>query len=140
MIAPSVVIDCARSLVGTPYRHQGRTRSAVDCIGLLVVVAVELKLFDPAYLIPANYSPRPVDGLLEKHVLEVCELTDEPLPGGIALFRWARQAPPAHCAVLGDGTILHAYKTVGHVVEHGLRGKWPARVHSFYRLPGVSYP
>lgn len=140
MIPAEAVIECARSMLGVPYRHQGRSRAAVDCIGLLVVVAQELGLFDPHLWIPANYSPRPVDGLLEKHVREACEISDGSLPGGIALFRWSRVAPPAHCAVLGHDTMLHAYKTVGQVVEHGFRGKWPGRAHSYYRLPGVAYP
>jgi len=139
MISATTVIECARSMIGTPYRHQGRSRSAVDCIGLLVVVGLELKLFELRDLIPANYSPRPMDGLLEKRVGEICEYTREAVPGCVALFKWARTAPAAHCAAVGEGTIIHAYQTVGRVVEHGFRGKWPSRVHSYYRLPGVNY-
>ena len=38
------VVDCARSWIGTRFRHQGRSRSGVDCLGLLVMVAKECEL------------------------------------------------------------------------------------------------
>lgn len=139
MITPQEVVTLGRSLVGTPYRHQGRTRQSVDCIGLIVLVSRELGLLDAERFIPANYSPRPRDGLLEKYVREVCIEIAQPVAGSMALFRWAQTAPPAHCALMSDVTMIHSYRTVGRVVEHRFAGKWPERVHSFYLLPGVEY-
>jgi cell wall-associated NlpC family hydrolase len=139
MIPAAEVVNEARSLLGTPYRHQGRSKTAVDCIGLIVVVARELELFDPNRLIPANYSARPKDGLLEKNVAEVCMRVDVVEPGLIALFRWSPRAPAAHCAILTDDGMIHSYKTVGCVVEHGYRAKWPTRLHSLWRMHRVDY-
>ena len=30
------IVDAARNWVGVPYRHQGRTRNGIDCVGLLL--------------------------------------------------------------------------------------------------------
>jgi cell wall-associated NlpC family hydrolase len=139
MIEPSAVIAKARELLGVPYRHQGRSHIAVDCIGVIVVVVRDLALIDVDLFIPANYTARPRDGLLERYVASVCVPSEGPVAGGFALFRWAPTAPAAHCAILTGDTMIHSYKTVGRVTEHGFRAKWPERVHSFWKLPGVNY-
>ena len=36
----------ARSYLGVPWRHQGRTRAGIDCAGLVVLVARDLGLTD----------------------------------------------------------------------------------------------
>lgn len=38
------IIAAARRWIGTPWRHQGRSASGVDCVGLLVMIARELGL------------------------------------------------------------------------------------------------
>ena len=37
------VVREARTWVGVPFRHQGRSRSGVDCGGIIVVVLRELR-------------------------------------------------------------------------------------------------
>jgi cell wall-associated NlpC family hydrolase len=34
----NVIVSAARSWLGVPWRHQGRTRQGVDCAGLVVLV------------------------------------------------------------------------------------------------------
>ncbi|MFP4004522.1 MAG: hypothetical protein ACLFV8_12150, partial [Alphaproteobacteria bacterium] len=41
------IVGIARSYVGTPWRHQGRDRKGLDCVGLLYLVWCDLG-FDPS--------------------------------------------------------------------------------------------
>ena len=43
---PDAIIAAARSWLGVPWRHQGRTRQGVHCAGLVVLVGRELGLAD----------------------------------------------------------------------------------------------
>ena len=43
---PDTIVAAARSWLGVPWRHQGRTRQGVDCAGLVVLVGRELGLAD----------------------------------------------------------------------------------------------
>lgn len=138
-ITPADVVASARSWVGTQYRHQGRGKTGVDCIGLLVVVARELDLFEPETFIPANYSRRPQDGLLERRVAQVCVQTLSPVAGCFALIHWSHTGPAAHCAILTGENMVHSYQKVGEVVEHGYRHPWPRFTHSLWLLPKVAY-
>lgn len=55
------IVARARSLLGTPFIHQGRTASGIDCIGLLAY-ALDYRGKMPAY-------PRdPVNGELEREL------------------------------------------------------------------------
>jgi hypothetical protein len=43
---PNAIIAAARSWLGVPWGHQGRTRQGVDCAGLVVLVGRGLGLAD----------------------------------------------------------------------------------------------
>jgi cell wall-associated NlpC family hydrolase len=45
-VEPNAIIAAARSWLGVPWRHQGRTRQGVDCAGLVVLVGRGLGLDD----------------------------------------------------------------------------------------------
>jgi cell wall-associated NlpC family hydrolase len=130
------VVAAARAWVGVPYRHQGRSRLGVDCIGLAIVVARELDLM-PAEKPPANYTRRPRDGLLEAYIRRHCIELAGPEVGCMVLMRWDRRAPPSHVGILTPDNLIHAYGGNAQVVECGFRAKWPARAHSFWRFHGV---
>ncbi|KKL72855.1 hypothetical protein LCGC14_2080760 [marine sediment metagenome] len=40
------IVEKAREMIGTPYAHQHRTRRAMDCIGLVIVVGVEAEVME----------------------------------------------------------------------------------------------
>jgi cell wall-associated NlpC family hydrolase len=40
------IVAAARTYLGVPWRHQGRTRAGLDCAGLIVMVARDLALSD----------------------------------------------------------------------------------------------
>ena len=131
------VVTAARSWVGVPYRHQGRSRNGVDCIGLAIVVARELGILPPETP-PSNYTRRPRDGALEAYVVRHCVKLEAPEAGCMVLMRWAPRAAPSHVGLLTPENLIHAYAGNEKVVEHGFRAKWPPRVHSFWRFVGVT--
>lgn len=137
MIA-SDVIDAARQMVGTPFRHQGRIPGvALDCAGLVVAVARQLGL-DPQT--PEDYGRTPANGLLEATLDgEPCLQRIYPVdrqPGDILLMRFSRE--PQHVAILASDTIIHSYSAVGRVVEHRIDAQWESRIVRVYRFRGVA--
>lgn len=132
---PARVIDEARGWVGVPFRHQGRDYSGIDCVGLPIVVGQSLGLFDQRLDI-ANYGRLPTGELVER-LREHCRPIPKAVPGALVVIAWTKIA--AHVAVFTGETLIHAYESVGRVVEHGYRGRWIRMTHSAWALPGVEY-
>lgn len=140
------IVACARSLLGTPFQHQGRAPGVgLDCAGLLVCIARELGLSDYDQ---SGYGRQPANGLLEAAL--DASLTRRPLdamqPGMVALIRFHEE--PQHVGVLadyvwGDLSLIHAYSAVragrerGRVTEHRLDAAWRARIVAVYDFPGI---
>lgn len=129
------VVDEARSWVGAPFRHQGRSRHGVDCVGLIIVVLQELKLIEKNFEI-INYGRLP-SGELIKRAMQHCTPLPRPCAGSMCVIAWTRLA--AHVAIATPDTLIHSYESVGKVVEHGYRGRWNKLTHSVWALPGVAY-
>jgi cell wall-associated NlpC family hydrolase len=136
MIPPQAVSDEARSWVGIPFRHQGRSRSGVDCIGLVIVVAQSLGLV-PADFERRDYGRMPNRDELGQKIREHCRPLEVAQPGCMFAMRWNKEA--AHVAIYTGETLIHSYERIGRVVEHSFRGRWPRFVDSVWTLPGVSY-
>lgn len=130
------VVEAARSWVGTPYVHQGRSRAGVDCIGLVIVSAWDAGAVPPTFDRRA-YPRLPMRDELLGHIRQHCSPADEAGPGVMAVIQWTKHA--AHVGLLTGETIIHAYQSVGAVTEHGYRGRWVRMTHSLWYLPGVDY-
>lgn len=129
------VIDAARSWVGVPFRHQGRDRSGIDCVGLPIVICKDLGVL-PAEFDVANYGRLPTGQIIEL-LQRQCKKLSEPVPGSLVVIAWDKLA--AHVAICTGPTIVHSYQSVGRVIEHGYRGRWLRVTHSIWALPGVRY-
>lgn len=131
------IVDKARELIGTPYRHQGRSRFGVDCVGFVVVILEHFGRL-PVELAQTNYGRLPRAELIEK-TRKYCEPLERPEPGALLLIRWPGERNPGHTAIYTgeDGLMIHAYGTLQKVVEHGYRGAWVRQTDSVWRLPGV---
>lgn len=136
MIEPAEVIIEARRWLGVPFRHQGRTRYGVDCVGLVICVAAKLGII-PIDLDRRDYGRTPSRDELANKVREYCEPADDLQPGCIAAIRWNKEL--AHMAIFTGTTLIHSYENVGGVVEHGYRRRWVRLVDSAWLLPGVNY-
>lgn len=148
MIHRDAIVLEARSWLGVPFRHQGRTRSGTDCGGLLGAVAIGARSvdaewwaqeFDPHF---AGYGRHTVSGSLRS----VCDrfMSAVPLPqaapGDAVLLRIGPEQE--HVGILADYahgglSIVHALSTVGRVVEHRLAFQLRWRLLCAYRFPGV---
>jgi cell wall-associated NlpC family hydrolase len=134
------VIAEARTWLGVPFLHQGRSRRGIDCSGLVIVVARELGLsrFD------VTGYPRKPDGTLRAHCDR--ELLRAPLDGfglgDVLLFR-DTELKERHLAIVGDHpaggfTMIHSYARNERVVEARLDEGWLHFLAAAYRLPGVA--
>jgi cell wall-associated NlpC family hydrolase len=134
------LIASARTWIGVPFLHQGRTRFGVDCAGFVEALAKSHELLPTSYRAPKNYRRRPDGGLLEV-VREHCDQTSfKPAPAAtVVLIQWPSEKEPAHVALCTGPTLIHAYQRAGRVVENGYRGFWLRHTHSVWRLPGIGY-
>ena len=134
-VTAAEVIEQARSWVGVPFRHQGRDRSGIDCVGLPIVIGQALGLVSDQFDV-ANYGRLPSGELVERLQNE-CAPLPKALPGSLIVIAWSSIA--AHVAICTGETMIHSYERIGKVVEHGYRGRWVRLTHSHWALPGVRY-
>lgn len=132
---PSDFVEACRAYVGTPFRHQGRSRAGIDCLGLVVCAArdVGIEIIDNL-----NYARRPDyetmnDGLLH-HLRKVQQIQ----AGDLLWMWWMRSYQPTHLAVVaGDGNVIHACSQGAKaVVEHALPQSWQPQIVSRLRWKG----
>lgn len=134
-MTPEDVITEARSWIGVPFRHQGRSRRGVDCVGLPIMIGESLGLLPPRFEI-TDYGRLPSLELAAR-VQSHCQPIPAAVPGSLIVIAWTKIA--AHVAICTGETMIHSYESVGRVVEHGYRGRWVRMTHSVWALPGVAY-
>lgn len=137
------VTAAARSYLGVPWRHQGRSREGIDCAGLVIKVAHELGLFD---FDTADYSRQAKDetmlALCREHLVDVALAGAR--PGDVPVMRFGTNR---HIGIFGDYvhgglSLIHAYSNhPRRVVEHRFGDDWlrlvQAQLIGVFRFPGV---
>jgi len=133
-----LIIDEARTWLGTPYHHQGRVKDAgVDCAMLLAEVYHACNLIP--YIDPTPYPPdwhfhRDEERYLG-WVRRYAHPVDVPQPGDIALFQFGRCI--SHGAiVVAWPTIIHAYIREGCVLGNAEQGVMAGRLRQCYSIFG----
>lgn len=136
------VVATARGLIGTRFRHQGRSPAGVDCVGLAVVIAGVLGI---PVIDQSGYSRRPHAGLLESAIdgQDALVMVNDRQPGDLLLMRF--DADPSHVSVFSgwssiyhaDG-IIHAWAQARKVCEHILSDDWRRRIVRTYRFRGLA--
>lgn len=133
------IVRVARSFLGVKYRHQGRSREGVDCIGLPVCVRAELGL--PA-LDVEGYARRTTDSQMldfcRAHMHEVQR--DQLQPGDLLV---CMQGATRHMAIVADYpggglSIIHAHLPNKKVVECRLDDQFMKTVRGCFRFPEVT--
>jgi cell wall-associated NlpC family hydrolase len=150
------IITEAKSWLGTSFHHQGRIKicaahnGGCDCIGLVVGVASNLKLYSKTGQLisncdQTNYSPLPngndLYNIINAHLLNLGKDLSKAQIGDIALFSFAKN--PQHVAIISEQiydqvkhlSIIHAYSIAGKVCEHHLDQKWQKRLVRLYSFP-----
>jgi hypothetical protein len=129
-------VDAARSYLGVPFRHQGRTEHGVDCIGLVILARLKLGPWDATRHDIVNYRRNPKDAL-DVTLPKFLEQIFAPEVGALAAIRWPKMKVANHIAILTPATIIHSYAEVGRVIETGYREPWPRQTVSLWRIPGI---
>ena len=129
------IVAKARSFIGTKWRHRGRTKRGIDCIGL-VVVSVMHGGFMPKDR--RDYGRVPWQDGLRQELIDQCgEPVKDWQPGDIALMRWEHMPEPAHVGIIGDYkygglSLIHSFSLVA-VTEHIIDQTWVNRIIEVYR-------
>jgi|WetSurSiteA1Bulk_404760.scaffolds.fasta_scaffold12247_3 cell wall-associated NlpC family hydrolase len=126
-------IQSARSFVGSPFKHQGRTKNGIDCIGLIIIPLNELGFFSYDNKNYKRYGFG--DGLIEV-IKKYCYELDSPYKlekGDILLYSNGRSQ---HLAIYTGNSIIHANNKIGKVVEHSLDNYWITNISKAFRYRG----
>jgi len=131
------LVRVARTWIGVPFRHQGRDRKGIDCIGLPIAILAELAIVVPEFELLTDYPRVPQTGDFERRFLHVCTPLPKPVPGCAIVMKWERSL--MHLAIYTDtDTVIHVLQRHNAVIEHGFRGMWRTRyAQGAYSLPGV---
>jgi cell wall-associated NlpC family hydrolase len=133
-----VTLDqAARRYIGVPWRHLGRSRQGIDCIGLVLLAAREcgIKADDPA-----PYEREPASQRLRQELAGV--LDEVPIaaarPGDVLVFNLGLYA--GHLGVCAEHpeyrvtSVIHAYAPRRRVVEEPLASLDAGTLTGAFRL------
>lgn len=137
------IVALAREWLGTPYHHQASLRGVgCDCLGLVRGVWRDLYGGEPEPLPP--YSPGWAESLGEERLAAAALRHLRPVgrgaerPGDVLLFRWRRDCPAKHCAVLSaPDRIIHAHDAAA-VSEVTFTPWWRRHLSHAFSFPGVT--
>lgn len=146
------IVELAQELRSAPYRHLGRGRSGVDCLGLIIhsyefdeeshPLASEAKSIggyydkkswsfeegNEAHLKSVEILSR----FLTKHFVPI--RTKDARKGDLILMRWKSKNHGDHVAIISDqGRVIHADMKRG-VIEHVPDERFIKRILSVHRL------
>jgi murein DD-endopeptidase / murein LD-carboxypeptidase len=105
----------ARSMIGAPFLHRGRSRLGIDCAGLVILArnaALSPAIDEQDY--PPHPTPQKVFGLLNRHARRVTK--EDAGPGDVVVVKWGPRV--SHLGILTALGIVHASRTDGKVVEN----------------------
>ena len=143
------LVERARTFIGVPYRHRGRTAKGLDCAGL-----PWLSYADEGVVLPdlKKYGRSPFDDGLMRAAADalgepvwtgsVGQVVQRELlqVGDVVVLRFVQE--PHHMAIVGDSylyglSLIHADGTlgVGKVVEHGLTEPYQKMIAAVFRRP-----
>ncbi len=129
------IVTEARGWLGVRWRHQGRSRTGIDCVGLIVEVAraLELSEYDST-----AYGRRPEGQGFVHHFRDrmTAIAIPEARPGDVLLF--ADHAYPCHCGIRTDlrgaAHLLHAHALRRKVIEEPYAGEWAQKARFAFRF------
>lgn len=121
-------IKVARSYLGVPWVHQGRSRTGLDCVGLIVISARNCGLDVPML---ANYGRTPDYRQLKRELMKFGSREGAIFPGAVIVYK----LHSVHIAIASSSTtVIQALNSVGRVTESGInfipgqfwRFRWPS--------------
>jgi cell wall-associated NlpC family hydrolase len=141
LTADDIVAE-ARAWLGTPYRPRGRSRTGLDCLGLLVMIG---RRFEVPHEDQFDYSNWPRSDLLiiktlGKHLVGV--IPPAPAPGLVGCFA-SHGRLPHHTGVFsrqhGALHLIHACIHPPHLVEDAwASAQQDMRLIGVFAFPGMT--
>jgi len=133
------VVTVARGFLGVRYRHQGRNRTGVDCIGLPVLVRAELGLpvMDASAYARATTDTEMLD-FCRANLVEVARADLQPGDILVQMDRTMRHMAIVADCVYGGLSIIHAWLPNRRVVECRLDDYFMQTVRGCFRFPEVT--
>lgn len=134
----------ARSWQGVPFRHQGRSRLAVDCLGYVMCLVRACGEVPAGFVEPLKYGRAPNTSEFIDTVERYCTPLDVIEDGCMIAVAWPKAKFPAHAAIIDGKYMIHAYQRKGCVVRNTYGEPWlrmtRGRAHApgIYRLPGIT--
>ena len=128
--------EAARRYLGVPFRHQGRSEKALDCVGLVYLAVRDCGWSDLLAHDIAGYGRNPYGGLLEGGLVAAFGAPASDMqPGDVVAMRYPRLV--RHVGILGDHpdglSLIHTDNRIGRVVEHHIDARWLRRIAHVYR-------
>lgn len=147
-------MDALRSYLGVRFLHQGRSRSGIDCVGLVSCAASDLGFANEVKESLRDYQRAPDSEMFKARIKDFLDplpcnrlqpMRKQLLVGDVIAFWIDRRGLPRHVSVYagvdknGQDTMIHAYaKTPKCVIEQPVdMGFWLQRIDSFWRLPMI---
>lgn len=131
------IIAEGRSYLGVPWRHRGRSRTGVDCIGFIAKIG---DAFGVEYQDIDGYSRNP-DGRFVDHVMRFMTYREPQTlaPGCVVVLRDQHQA--CHIGLIVEKYdrfyLLHASLAKRAVVEEEWDQYWQSKFRCALDYPGV---
>lgn len=133
------IVDAARSYVDVPFKHMGRTRHGLDCVGLVAIAGCDVGLKDISDIHIPTYGRVPRPTLFDMALR--CELVKceygQVRPGDVLLFSIRKL--PQHLAIYAEREgvpyMIHAYSRFKKVVEHRIDRDWEQRLIAVWKWP-----
>lgn len=121
-----------------PFRHRGRTRRGMDCLGLVIIVAIEqgMPVADRRVYGREPYK----DGLREALIAHFGQPVDRAIQvDDVVMMRHGPDQPPAHVGIVaphphGHG-LIHTYGEIGRVVYHRIDERWQGKIVEAFAWP-----
>lgn len=143
MIPREAIVRAARSFIGTPYQHQGRSEFGMDCAGLVIQTGKRVGAI-PQNFDCCDYGRNPI-GRLEP-LMSLC-MDEKPgyhlkgkiqrlKPGDVVAIKWFKLSH--HVAIVATANISMPYATLIHCHQRN-KGCAEHRLNDYYldRITGV---
>lgn len=129
-------IDAARTYLGVKFKHQGRSRNGVDCVGLCVLAmqAIGRTCFD-AKTYSRHAQKQGLRAALVRNLGEPIA-KDQMRAGDIVLMAFVGE--PSHVGIItnhpyGGFALLHTFAQMKKVVEHRMDEQWMDYISEVFR-------
>ena len=125
------MLDYAKSMLGTPWHHQGRVPNVgLDCAGLILMSLKDCGLIVNA---PIDYARKVDPDVMLKVITDYCDAVEGGMIDGDLIFMTFRHVPQHVGLYIGNNRMIHCYEGHGVVIQE-LVPFWKNRIVGTYRL------